>query len=123
MLRHPPRTTRTDTLFPSTTLFRAHVLARPDIKRIEDLAGQKVNFDGEGSGTHMTASLIFDRLGIAVEPTTHDQALALEKLRAGEIAALVYEIGRAHVCTPVTNAHIVCRLLLYKTTLHLKHTT
>src|SRR3546814_3338751 len=25
-----------------------------------------------------------------------------------------YEIGRAHVCTPVTNAHIVCRLLLDK---------
>src|SRR3546814_5461402 len=24
------------------------------------------------------------------------------------------EIGRAHVCTPVTNAHIVCRLLLAK---------
>src|SRR3546814_4579334 len=25
------------------------------------------------------------------------------------------EIGRAHVCTTVTNAHIVCRLLLDKT--------
>src|SRR3546814_9119864 len=25
-----------------------------------------------------------------------------------------YEIGRAHVCTPVTNAHLVCRLLLEK---------
>src|SRR3546814_7154265 len=24
----------------------------------------------------------------------------------------VREIGRAHVCTPVTNAHLVCRLLL-----------
>src|SRR3546814_3365590 len=24
------------------------------------------------------------------------------------------KIGRAHVCTPVTNAHIVCRLLLEK---------
>src|SRR3546814_10443171 len=24
------------------------------------------------------------------------------------------QIGRAHVCTPVTNAHIVCRLLLEK---------
>src|SRR3546814_3379424 len=24
------------------------------------------------------------------------------------------EIGRAHVCTPVTNAHLVCRLLLAK---------
>src|SRR3546814_5009338 len=26
----------------------------------------------------------------------------------------VREIGRAHVCTPVTNAHLVCRLLLEK---------
>src|SRR3546814_2019837 len=26
--------------------------------------------------------------------------------------AFYYEIGRAHVCTPVTNAHLVCRLLL-----------
>src|SRR3546814_5151669 len=25
------------------------------------------------------------------------------------------EIGRAHVCTPVTNAHLVCRLLLETT--------
>src|SRR3546814_3999547 len=25
------------------------------------------------------------------------------------------EIGRAHVCTPVTNAHLVCRPLLEKT--------
>src|SRR3546814_6445109 len=24
----------------------------------------------------------------------------------------VWEIGRAHVCTPVTNAYIVCRLML-----------
>src|SRR3546814_1059114 len=24
------------------------------------------------------------------------------------------EIGRAHVCTPVTNAHLVCRILLQK---------
>src|SRR3546814_5045021 len=27
-------------------------------------------------------------------------------------AALAGKIGRAHVCTPVTNAHLVCRLLL-----------
>src|SRR3546814_2439513 len=26
----------------------------------------------------------------------------------------MFEIGRAHVCTPVTNAHLVCRLLLEK---------
>src|SRR3546814_7623899 len=27
---------------------------------------------------------------------------------------IVRQIGRAHVCTPVTNAHLVCRLLLEK---------
>src|SRR3546814_3855310 len=36
--------------------------------------------------------------------------------RAIDIACIVMaalaEIGRAHVCTPVTNAHLVCRLLL-----------
>src|SRR3546814_8341251 len=29
-------------------------------------------------------------------------------------AAKPEQIGRAHVCTPVTNAHLVCRLLLAK---------
>src|SRR3546814_7912953 len=29
-------------------------------------------------------------------------------------SALYAQIGRAHVCTPVTNAHLVCRLLLEK---------
>src|SRR3546814_2601036 len=28
------------------------------------------------------------------------------------------KIGRAHVCTPVTNAHLVCRLLLEQNQLH-----
>src|SRR3546814_5195914 len=28
------------------------------------------------------------------------------------ICAATAEIGRAHVCTPVTHAHLVCRLLL-----------
>src|SRR3546814_10005074 len=34
--------------------------------------------------------------------------------RAECSAELFAEIGRAHVCTPVTNAHLVCRLLLEK---------
>src|SRR3546814_1129820 len=50
-----------------------------------------------------------------------------ERERLGQITALlrepvatrlalfvVEEIGRAHVCTPVTNAHLLCRLPLYK---------
>src|SRR3546814_5909571 len=33
-----------------------------------------------------------------------------------QIAVKSEEIGRAHVCTPVTNAPLVCRLLLEKNT-------
>src|SRR3546814_3965881 len=32
----------------------------------------------------------------------------------GENVEASVQIGRAHVCTPVTNAHLVCRLLLEK---------
>src|SRR3546814_6415470 len=36
----------------------------------------------------------------------------VKRVWAAHRAAQVQEIGRAHVCTPVTNAHLVCRLLL-----------
>lgn len=71
-----------------------HLLAAGEVNSFEDLAGQKVNFGPEGSGTYMTASTVFDILGIAVEPTTDDYALALEKLAAGEIAAMIYVAGK-----------------------------
>jgi uncharacterized protein len=71
-----------------------HILAGKDISTIEDLAGKKVNIDLRGSGTAMTASLVFERLGLAVEATNDDQALALEKLKNGQIAALAYVTGR-----------------------------
>lgn len=71
-----------------------HILAGKDIARIEDLAGKKVNFDVANSGTAMTASLVFERLKTAVEPVHDDQALALDKLRRGEIAALAYVAGK-----------------------------
>ena len=71
-----------------------HLLGGKGIESLRDLAGKKVNVDVKGSGTFITASLLFERLGIAIEPTHFDQALALEKLRTGEIAALTYVAGR-----------------------------
>lgn len=71
-----------------------HVLARKDIARIEDLAGKPVNVDLTGSGTAMTASLLFDSLGIAVQPANFDQPTALEKLKQGELAAIVFVTGQ-----------------------------
>jgi len=71
-----------------------HLLGGKDVSTVNDLAGKKVNFGVAGSGTYMTAQTIFQTLGIAVEPVTHDQALAYEKLRNGEISGMVYVAGK-----------------------------
>src|SRR3546814_2166234 len=39
MIRRPPRTTRTDTLFPYTTLFRSHVHPAPEADQADTLPG------------------------------------------------------------------------------------
>ena len=71
-----------------------HVLARKDIARVEDLAGKPVNVDVEGSGTAMTASLLFGALGISVQTVNIDEPSAVEKLKRGEIAAVVFVSGQ-----------------------------
>jgi hypothetical protein len=53
-----------------------------------------VNVDVRGSGTSMTASVMFESLGIPVQFSNIDQNAALEKLKQGEIAALVYVSGK-----------------------------
>ena len=71
-----------------------HILARKDITSIEDLAGKPVNVDVTGSGTAMTASLIFEALGIQVQTQNADQPSALEKLKQGSLAAIVFVSGQ-----------------------------
>jgi uncharacterized protein len=71
-----------------------HLLAGEGINTIQDLAGKKVNFGIAGSGTYMTASTVFNDLNVEVEPVSYDQALALEKLKTGEIGGMVYVAGK-----------------------------
>jgi TRAP-type uncharacterized transport system substrate-binding protein len=71
-----------------------HLLVKGEDKSLRDLAGQKVNVDGNGSGTAITASLVFDALDLDVEFTRYDQLLALDMLKKGEIAALAYVVGK-----------------------------
>jgi uncharacterized protein len=47
-----------------------HLLARAEFASVDALRGQRVNFGNEGSGTFMTAGIIFDELAIEVEATT-----------------------------------------------------
>ncbi len=66
-----------------------HLLASKDIASIEDLEGKKVNFGPPSSGSFLTASLIFDALGITVQANDDDYQIALDKLRQGEFDAWV----------------------------------
>jgi len=67
-----------------------HVLAGPDIQSIDDLRGKKVNFGLHDSGTYTTATAVFKASEIEPHVTNLPHPLALDKLRRGEISALVY---------------------------------
>ena len=71
-----------------------HVLARTDIKKIEDLRGKKVSFGPAGSGSSLTGTIVFQRLGVQVEQVLYDNPTALQKLKSGELAAMVRSIGK-----------------------------
>src|SRR3546814_10631762 len=122
MIRRPPRSTRTDTLFPYTTLFRSNAV---------------VSTHSQGHGTQTTmAQVIAERLGVPFEDVSvHEddssrggygsgaygsrQAVAgggaciraadllVDKIKLMAAHLLnakpeqIFQIGRAHVCTPV----------------------
>lgn len=67
-----------------------HLLARPEIKDLTDLNGQKVNVDIIGSGTTITAENLFKMLKITVTPVHDNPQVALDKLRNGKISALAF---------------------------------
>jgi TRAP-type uncharacterized transport system substrate-binding protein len=71
-----------------------HILAAREIRRMEDLRGRKVSFGPAGSASSLTGTIVFQRLGIEVEQILVDNSTALQKLKSGELAALVRVIGR-----------------------------
>src|SRR5229473_852477 len=73
-------------LFPS----ELHIFVRPEIQSLQDLAGKKVNFNTQGTAAAYTGPLIFSRLGINVEKMFIPHPVALEQMRRGEIASVVF---------------------------------
>src|SRR4051795_8065218 len=73
-------------LFPS----ELHIFVRPEIENLQDLAGKKVNFNTQGTAAAYSGPLIFSRLGLDVEKMFIPHPVALEQLRRGEIAGVVF---------------------------------
>lgn len=71
-----------------------HVFARHDIKSLKDLEGKKVGFHTRGAGPTVTGPILFSRLGIKVEPVFINNAIAIEKMKTGEIAAILHTVGK-----------------------------
>jgi len=67
-----------------------HILAQAGITDIAGLAGRLVNFGPADSRANITGSMIFDSLAVRVQPTSLDQAAALQALQERQIAALVH---------------------------------
>ena len=71
-----------------------HVLARNEINSLQDLRGKKVNFGKPGTGSSLTGPIVFQRMGVEVEQTSFDDVVAMQKLRAGEIAATLRLVNK-----------------------------
>src|SRR5438477_4678282 len=66
-----------------------HVIASKSIHSMKDLEGKTVSVDLPNGGTFVTASIVFERLGIKPNLVYVEQRIALEKMRAGTIDAVV----------------------------------
>jgi hypothetical protein len=71
-----------------------HVLALVNFTSLARLAGAPVNFGPPDSHASITASTIFDSLGIHVQPVFQEPEAALQALQQRRIAALVH-VARA----------------------------
>ena len=73
------------------------VLVRSDIKSYDDLRGKKVNFNLKDSQTEVTADTIFNTLGIPVQRSNYDNDEALQRLKTGELSAMIILTGAPQV--------------------------
>jgi TRAP-type uncharacterized transport system substrate-binding protein len=66
-----------------------HVVVRPEINSFKDLEGKKVSLGGKGAGQSTTGPIVFKRMGVTPEFVYVNNAIALEKMKTGEIEAIV----------------------------------
>jgi TRAP transporter TAXI family solute receptor len=66
-----------------------HVVAPKSVQKLSDLEGKTVAVDLPNGGTFITTAIVFERLGIKAKFAYIEQRLAYEKMRKGEIDAMV----------------------------------
>jgi len=77
------------------------VIAPKTIKSLKDLEGKTLSVDLPNGGTFVTALTIFERLGIKANFVYIEQRIAMEKLKKGELDAVIVVGGKPYAS--VTN--------------------
>src|SRR5690349_6921670 len=72
------------------------VIAPKSVATLKDLDGKTVSVDLPNGGTFVTALTVFERLGIKAKFVYIEQRIAMEKLKAGEIDAVVVVGGKPY---------------------------
>ncbi len=73
-----------------------HVIASKSIHNLRDLDGKTISVDLPDGGTFVTALTVFERLGLKPNVVYIEQRIALEKLKAGEIDAVIVVGGKPY---------------------------
>jgi TRAP transporter TAXI family solute receptor len=73
------------------------VIAPKTIKSLDDLRGKTVSVDLPNGGTFVTALTVFERLGIEANFVYIEQRIAMEKLKRGELDAVIVVGGKPYV--------------------------
>ncbi len=77
------------------------VIAPKTVKTLNDLEGKTVSVDLPNGGTFVTALTVFERLGIKANFVYIEQRIAMEKLKKGDLDAVIVVGGKPYVS--VTN--------------------
>src|SRR3984957_7728950 len=73
-----------------------HVIASKSVHNLKELDGKTISVDLPNGGTFVTALTMFERLGMKPNVVYIEQRIALEKMRAGEIDAVIVCGGKPY---------------------------
>src|SRR3546814_6703713 len=114
MIRRPPRSTRTDTLFPYTTLFRseAYEWQSPELALLASLVGQlglkdiattltqrlrKITGDDDAQRTHLAVQNWITRLGLQASDVLGGITVSDAGREIGSVAIVQHAIRQKHL--------------------------
>src|SRR6195952_2847954 len=73
-----------------------YVISSKSVRSLADLNGKRVSVDLPNGGTFVTASIVFERLGLKPNLVYIEQRISMEKLKNGEIDAVIVTGGKPY---------------------------